>query len=383
MPSKRTHYGEGSITQQSNGKYRVRIELDPVDGKRKWLSAVAQTITEARQKLKELQRQKEDNVLQLRAAEDTIMYQAEIYKRHLLATGRAEGSVLLVMCAIRQLADITKDIHLSKLTSQHIDALLLNWKRQHYKTSTIRSKGNTLKAFLQWCVENELLVKNPMIRFHGKTQKVKPKQNLIVLSKVEHEKIKSYLYQYWLQKEGKKLIIYRMYCLYCLEYESGIRVGEIAALTWDNVNFKDNTITIAATVSITLDRKQVVAPVLKTAAAYRTIKISDKTMLLMKELKDLTGAMSDFVFYNYRSHSFFNENTLNFRFRAILKAVGIARHLTFHDLRHTNASNMIYQNVPIAVITKRLGHADIGVTYSIYGHIIQECKEAQIAVIEA
>ena len=65
------------------------------------------------------------------------------------------------------------------------------------------------------------------------------------------------------------------------------------------------------------------------------------------------------------------------------KGAGITRPFTFHGLRHTNASNMIYKHVPIALITERLGHTSIAVTYAIYGHILQECSEKHVAVIEA
>lgn len=51
--------GEGSVTKLSTGKYRVRIELDPMNGKRKWLSVIRKTAPEARKALRELLRKKE------------------------------------------------------------------------------------------------------------------------------------------------------------------------------------------------------------------------------------------------------------------------------------------------------------------------------------
>ena len=46
--------GEGSVTKLSTGKYRARIELDPMNGKRKWLSVIRDTAPEARKALREL-----------------------------------------------------------------------------------------------------------------------------------------------------------------------------------------------------------------------------------------------------------------------------------------------------------------------------------------
>ena len=63
MTTTRRPKGEGSITQLPNGRYRVRIETDPIDGKRHWLTKVVATKTEAQKTLRDLTRQKEDNHL--------------------------------------------------------------------------------------------------------------------------------------------------------------------------------------------------------------------------------------------------------------------------------------------------------------------------------
>lgn len=62
MKTSRRTKGEGSIIQLTNGKWRARIECEPVDGKRKWLSKSCDTKMEAVKALKVLERKREDNV---------------------------------------------------------------------------------------------------------------------------------------------------------------------------------------------------------------------------------------------------------------------------------------------------------------------------------
>ena len=388
MPSKTTRRrpkGEGSIIVLPSGKVRVRVELDPVDGKRRWLSATADTKKEAVEKLKKLQRDKEDSVLQCKAQEDTIMYQLEVYKRHLKALKRSGAILRHLNLVCSDLDTYTNGVSLPNLKGVHIDGLLLQWHNRGLQQSTINLYVSKLRGFFEWAVANDLMKKNLLADYKAKTQRKKSKHNLVVLSLAEHQQIKDYLYTFWERKRKpikKWSLKFRMYALYCLAYETGMRDGEIAVLTWKDIDLDNNIVNVNKTLSIQEDTKATINEP-KTDAGFRRIKISEKTTQLLADLKDFSSDLSDYVFYNHKTHSFYSGGNINGVFQQVLSAVGITRHLTFHDIRHTNASNMIHNKVPIAVITERLGHSSIAVTYSAYGHIIQECAEANMAVIEA
>ncbi len=385
MKSTRRPKGEGSITHLPNGKVRIRVELEPIDGKRRWLSAVADTKTQAVAKLKQLQKDKEDSILQCKEQEYQIQYQLEVYKQHLKALKRSGSLLRHLNLVCSDLVTSTNDVSLPNLKSTHIDNLLLQWHNKGLQQSTINLYISRLKGFFEWAVANDLMRKNLLSAYKAKTQRKKTKHNLVVLSLEEHQRIKEYLYSFWERKRKpikKWSLKFRMYALYCLAYETGMRDGEIAVLTWQDIDLDNNIVNVNKTITIQENTKAAINEP-KTDAGFRRIKISEKTTRLLADLKDFSASVSDYVFYNHKTHSFYLGNNINSVFQQVLKAVGITRHLTFHDIRHTNASNMIYNKVPIAVITERLGHSSIAVTYSVYGHIIQECDEANIAVIEA
>lgn len=193
MPSKtarRRPKGEGSIITLPSGKVRIRVELDPVDGKRRGLSATADTKKEAVEKL---QRDKEDKGLQVKAEEDTIKYQGEVYLKHLEAQ-RMSGSVIITTRRVLKLLDNTANgLALSKVTTHTIDTMLLEWHQKNYSTNTYLNYIGRLRLFFRWCVEQDLIGKSPVTSMQKTPKSDKPKHEVIVLSQEEHERIKAFL----------------------------------------------------------------------------------------------------------------------------------------------------------------------------------------------
>ena len=67
-------------------------------------------------------------------------------------------------------------------------------------------------------------------------------------------------------------------------------------------------------------------------------------------------------------------------FRDLLKKYGL-RHIRFHDLRHTFASLLISQNVPLINVSNFLGHSDLATTSNIYAHLDKASKQASADIM--
>lgn len=63
---------------------------------------------------------------------------------------------------------------------------------------------------------------------------------------------------------------------------------------------------------------------------------------------------------------------LNRRFKAVLKRAGLPTTTRFHDLRHSCATLLLAQGVPLVVVRDMLGHSQISTTADIYGHVLPE-----------
>ena len=164
----------------------------------------------------------------------------------------------------------------------------------------------------------------------------------------------------------------------------GLRLGEVGALKYTDINWDQQTIDISralkytpATGSFTADPK--------TDAAVRTITLPPSMITLLKDARD-QDAMEEIDIsaedeeagrpYRYQSnhlivHGRFgrpmNKDTPSKWFRRFADANGFPD-TTFHDLRHAHASILVSNNVDIAAVASRMGHSDATVTLSTYTH---------------
>lgn len=165
---------------------------------------------------------------------------------------------------------------------------------------------------------------------------------------------------------------------------TGIRKGECLALTWNDIDFKNNTLTVNKTISVGLNNKQIVQDP-KSFNSFRTISIDTNTMTILKKWK--TEQASMLLKFGYNS---MNKNQLLFstasrnkmytlsKPRTILKKVCDKNNFKFihiHGFRHTHASLLFESGVTMESVKERLGHSDIQTTVNIYTHITQKNKD--------
>ncbi|OZC88084.1 site-specific integrase [Rhodococcus sp. 06-418-1B] len=155
---------------------------------------------------------------------------------------------------------------------------------------------------------------------------------------------------------------------------SGLRRGEIAGLRWSDVDFKKNTISIAN--SRVAVGSRIVEGTPKSRRSKRRLPLPKPLAAALKaakaqqaEDKLLLGVDYTDSIYVVRlpSGEAVHPNLLTFRWKKVLKAAGL-KSIRLHDARHTCATLMHLQGVPIAVIAAWLGHASAAFTLSVYAH---------------
>ena len=159
-----------------------------------------------------------------------------------------------------------------------------------------------------------------------------------------------------------------------------MRCGECLALSWDNINFNDMTISIEHNLADIGGKHWITTP--KTESSIRTIGMSEALADIFKEQKQyqeqLIEALGDsfphpeMVFTsangNYRDRS-----ALGTSFRRFLKGTDF-EFLTLHSLRHCNATLLLNSGVDLKIVSDHLGHCDIGVTANIYADVLKSSK---------
>ena len=167
----------------------------------------------------------------------------------------------------------------------------------------------------------------------------------------------------------------------------GLRREEIIGLKWTAIDFENNTLTIQHTVTeCNLDGKhiEVASDTAKTDSSLRTMPLvtNFREMLLAKKEKrehyrKLCGRSYckeylDYIFVNEMGERW-KPRYLSDGFKRILEQNGLRR-IRFHDLRHTCASLLLANNVPMKKIQEWLGHSDFSTTANIYAHLDYQSK---------
>ena len=170
-----------------------------------------------------------------------------------------------------------------------------------------------------------------------------------------------------------------------LAIDTGLRRSELTGLIWEDVNFETSQI------SINKQRHYVVGygtikDKTKTEAGVRIVTVSNKVMQLLKQYKNqqiqqrlkLGSAWHNEPYVFVLDDGKAISTNLPYKwFINFLKRHNLPK-ITFHQLRHTNASLLISEGEDIVTVSGRLGHADKNITLNIYSHLIKS-REAQVA----
>ena len=167
----------------------------------------------------------------------------------------------------------------------------------------------------------------------------------------------------------------------------GLRREEIIGLKWNAIDFENSTLTIQHTVTeCNLNGKhiEVASDTAKTDSSLRTMPLvtNFREMLLAKKEKQehyrkLCGRSYckeylDYIFVNEMGERW-KPRYLSDGFKRILEQNGLRR-IRFHDLRHTCASLLLANNVPMKKIQEWLGHSEFSTTANIYAHLDYQSK---------
>lgn len=161
---------------------------------------------------------------------------------------------------------------------------------------------------------------------------------------------------------------------------TGLRIGEICALKWEDIDLQNSVIHVRHTVArikaaedSTNDKTCLIIDKPKTESSIRDIPIISKILNELIKAKSL--AVSDFVVSD--KSNFVSPRTFEYRFHKILKMYGIPD-TNFHCLRHSFATRCVELNIDVKTLSEILGHANVGITLNTYVHPSFEAKRSQL-----
>ncbi len=158
---------------------------------------------------------------------------------------------------------------------------------------------------------------------------------------------------------------------------TGLRVGEICALRWEDISFSDQTIYVHHTLQRIQNKSEnfipktkIVVTVPKSSCSIRTIPIPDE---LSKLLRECQKSSVGYILTN-DANKFVEPRTMQNRFKKVLKLSGVES-ANFHSLRHTFATRCIELGFDVKSLSEILGHATVNITMNRYVHPTLDLKK--------
>lgn len=273
---------------------------------------------------------------------------------------------------------------------------------RHLKLRTIECLHTVIHQILELAVEDDCIRYNPS---DNALKELKRTHNKDVEKRKAFTKDEQKIFENYLKKEG---LNHRWYPVFIVMLWTGLRVGELTGLTWNDIDFENNTITVSRTL-VYYDKGgkgkcgyAIHTP--KTNAGNRVVPMIEKVRLALLEeqayQKELgikcvanIDGYTDFVFIN-RYGTTHNQATLNKALRRIIRDCNyeimdkgnansiILPNVSNHSLRHTFTTRMLEAGINVKVMQEVLRHADAQTTMNIYAEAKQDFTKEELNKFE-
>ncbi len=237
------------------------------------------------------------------------------------------------------------DISLKKLNRDILQDFINNL---NLSSSTVKTIFSLLKSALE-SAEDKGFITN----FWNKVKIPQKEKSLVKIFTVkEQQQLESCL------TENIDIGIY-------ISLYTGLRIGEVCALRWADINFENGSLTVNGTQTRTENGVEITSP--KSKSSKREIPIPP---FLMSKIKNLNHN-GDFIISKHGKA--IDVRTYRRHFKSVLKSAKLPD-MKYHSLRHTFATRALEVGMDYKTLSEILGHSSVGITLDLYAHSLKEHK---------
>ena len=244
------------------------------------------------------------------------------------------------------------DLKLKKakdITKRNLDLLVLEYKKQGLSNKSINNIIGFLRSVYKFGIENKWLTTNP-----AKMIKKLPKitREIKYLTAEQMKEFEQIIQTFPIDRYVPLLV----------DLYSGMRISELLALEWTDIDNIHNTITV---------NKQYYKGNLSTTKTYKsTRKISVPEFVIKKlyELKSSQKISSKIIFCGETGNYINQGKFVAHWFKKAMDMMGLD--YNFHCLRHTYATYLLSNGVPLKFVQEQLGHSTPQTTLNVYNHVM-------------
>jgi integrase len=333
--------GEGSIYRRgSDGRWVAQIEAGrSPTGRRRYARAVRTTKPEAIAALRTMQREADTGVNVDRVA--TVATWLDVWGDEVLPGTVAKTTEDHYRAVIRRWITPQVGRHrLGKLTPEHVAAMQRRLAEDGLSPHSIRMARTVLVAALSHAERTGLVARNVAKLAPG--PRLGPRRD-DAMTTAEVDKVLA-------AAAGD-----RWEAIAVLALRLGLRQGELLALRWDDVDLDAGTLTVRQA---------------KTRAGERTVPLLDDTLDAVRRRREIaTGELA----FAHNNGSRIDPRNLRVWWKDLLTAAHVL-YRRFHATRHTAATLLLDQGVPLEVVSAILGHSGLAITADVYSRVTADAK---------
>ncbi len=248
-------------------------------------------------------------------------------------------------------------------------AEIVNGNREKGKSKDYKLLLNIIKRILDYGMQLGVISDNPAIKVFSPKLKTRTVKKIKYFNNDELKRFLAYLDSLQSTTTNKKSAT-----LYKLLLATGLRICEALALSWSDIDFVNNTVSVSKTL---IQYSNEIQDSAKTKESNRLVSVDSETISMLKEWRKQQndGAISlhDSLVFSYhqkmRTYELERQHLVRHFKKAKVPNIG------FHGFRHTHASLLMNNDVNPKEIQMRLGHADYSITMNLYSHLAKEKKK--------
>ncbi len=250
------------------------------------------------------------------------------------------------------------DIEIKEISRKDLQDFVINFSKGH-KRNTVINITKPLSGSLKWAEESGFISCSPWK--HIKIPRDFSEKEINTFTEEEMTKILSLN---TCKKNTKDIVL--------LAYRTGMRIGEILSLKWEDINFKEGFLTVQRTLSGYINGQPEITES-KTKKSKRRIDLDKLTIQMLAEK------------YNKKEGYVFSKKDGSMYSRQAIKLPKICENVgikprSFHTLRHTHATILLAAGIHPKIVQARLGHSNISTTLDIYSHLVAGMQQAAVDV---
>ncbi len=373
--------GDGTLYfNEATNRWICQITYNSPSGERKRKSFSAKTKTEVKKKRKDFEKE----LVLGRITETSDCTVVDLLKEQIeydYKIGEIKEAAYVRQLYTVKIIDKSSigNVPIVKLTEAKINEFLLSL-RNEYSNSVISKAYSALSRAYRTAISKRLLTYNLMDSPFIKKPKSERQDKKVYAFTCDEQNI--FLEALKKKRYRAKNIDYNS--MFMIELFAGLRMGEICALTPDDIDLKNNIIRVRNTITRGLDYKVKVGDKTKTPRGVRDVPINPVLVeTLKKVLNNYVENKDNLLFYNETMDRPVSTQQANDYFHRLCKNAGLQPIGGQHLLRHTFVTRCIEAEVPPEVIMRWAGHKNISVTLDTYTDVFAKMHNKAIDKISS